>query len=76
MIDEPKKYKVLHAIQDYLFCEIGVRKVNKKYCLIHFTKNKKETDSQLINFCLDKESMAKSRLKNCVLRKKEDLLIK
>ncbi|MCE8163266.1 MAG: hypothetical protein I3274_03550 [Candidatus Moeniiplasma glomeromycotorum] len=73
MIDEPKKYKVLHAIQDYLFCEVGVRKVNKKYCLIHFTKNKKETDSQLINFCFDKESMAKSRLKNCVLRKKEEL---
>jgi hypothetical protein len=76
MIDEPKKYKVLHAIQDYLFCEVGVRKVNKKYCLIHFTKNKKETDSNLINFCFDKEGMAKSRLKNCVLRKKEELLIK
>ncbi|CAI2196873.1 8040_t:CDS:2, partial [Funneliformis geosporum] len=41
-------YKVLHAIQDYLFCEVGVKK----------------------------KGMAKSRLKNCVLRKKDDLLIK
>src|SRR5690349_7636469 len=70
------KYQIIHAIQDYYFCEIGVRKVNKKYCLMHFTKNKKETDSKLVNFCWDKEEMAKSKLKNCVLRKKADLILR
>ncbi|CAI2195907.1 16840_t:CDS:2, partial [Funneliformis geosporum] len=45
MIDEPNKYKIIHAIQDFYFCELGERKVHKKFCLMHFTKNKKETDS-------------------------------
>ncbi|KLL03480.1 MAG: hypothetical protein MRERV_40c017 [Mycoplasmataceae bacterium RV_VA103A] len=76
MIDEPGKYRILHAIQDFYFCEIGVRKVNKKYCLMHFTKNKKETDNSLVNFCFNLEEKAKSKLKNCVLRKKPDLISK
>ncbi|CAG8769900.1 23328_t:CDS:2, partial [Racocetra persica] len=51
-----------------------VRKVNKKYCLMHFTKNKKETDKELVNFCFNLEEKAKSKLKNCVLRKKPALI--
>jgi hypothetical protein len=76
MIDEPNKYKILHAIQDFYFCEVGKRVKNKKYMLIHFTKNKKETDSNLVNFCFNLEEKAKSKLKNCVLRKKVDLFSK
>ena len=76
MIDEPSKYKIRHAIQDFYFCEIGQRVKKKKYCLMHFTKNKKETDSQLVNFCFNLEEKAKSKLKNCVLRKKVDLVSK
>ena len=41
---------------------------------MHFTKNKKETDSSLVNFCFNLEEKAKSKLKNCVLRKKVDLV--
>ena len=76
MIDEPGKYKILHAIQDFYFCEAGVRKVNKKYCLMHFTKNKKETSGELVNFCFNLEEKAKSKLKKCVLREKKNLLAK
>lgn len=76
MIDEPGKYKILHAIQDFYFCEIGVRKVKKKYCLMHFTKNKKEIDNLLVNFFFNLEEKAKSKLKNCVLREKNNLLSK
>jgi hypothetical protein len=76
MIDEPNKYKILHAIQDFYFCEVGVRKVNKKYCLMHFTKNKKETDNVLVNFCFGLEDKAKSKLKNCLLRDKPTLMSK
>ena len=76
MIDEPKKYKVLHAIKVFLFAEIGVRVKKKKYCLVHFTKNKKELDNQLVNFCFSQEEVAKSRLKNCVLRNKVELIRK
>lgn len=76
MIDEPKKYQIIHAIQDYFFCEVGVRKIKKKYCLMHFSKNKKETDNKLVNFCFNLEEKAKSRLKYCVLREKPDLLNK
>lgn len=38
MLDKEKvsKYKILHAIQDFYFCEIGVRKVKKKYYLMPF----------------------------------------
>ena len=76
MIDEPKKYQILYAIQDFYFCELGERKVHKKYCLMHFTKNTKQTDSKLVNFCFTLAEKAKSKLKNCLLRKKEDLINK
>lgn len=76
MIDEPKKYQIIHALQDFFFCEIGERKVHKKYCLMHFTKNHKETDQNLINFCFNLEEKAKSKLKKCVLREKPNLLNK
>ena len=46
----------------------------KKYCLVHFTRNKKETTKDLVNFCFALEEKAKSKLKNCRIRKKEDLL--
>lgn len=74
MIDEPGKYQILHSVQDYYFCEIGQRKVHKKYFLMHFTKNRKETNQELINFCFDWEEQAKSKLKNCVLREKKHLI--
>ena len=76
MIDEPKKYQILHSIQDFFFCEIGERKVHKKYALMHFSKNKKETDSKLVNFCFNLEEKAKSKLKRCLLREKGNLLNK
>ncbi|KLL03876.1 MAG: hypothetical protein MRECE_7c003 [Mycoplasmataceae bacterium CE_OT135] len=76
MIDEPAKYKILYSLQDFFFCELGERKVHKKYCLMYFTKNHKQTDSTLINFCFSWEEVAKSKLKNCRLRKKEDLVKK
>jgi hypothetical protein len=69
-----KKYKIEHAIQDFFFCEIGEREVNKKYCLMHFTKNKKEVDQDTVNFCFNLEEKAKSKLKECVVRKKEKLM--
>lgn len=71
-----KKYQILHAIQDFYFVELGERKKFKQYALMHFTKNKKESDSQLVNFCFNLEEMAKSKLKNCRLRDKQDLLTK
>lgn len=74
MIDEPNKYQILHSIQDYFFCEIGERKKFKKYCLMHFTKNHKEINRELINFCFDWEEQAKSKLENCLLREKKDLI--
>ncbi|KLL04974.1 MAG: hypothetical protein MRERV_8c061 [Mycoplasmataceae bacterium RV_VA103A] len=76
MLDEPGKYRILHSIQDYFFCEIGKRVKNKKYMLVHFTKNKKETDSNLINYCFDLQEQAKSKLKNCVIREKLALISK
>lgn len=76
MIDEPNKYQIIHAIQDFFFCEIGERKKFKKYCLMHFTKNKKETNNGLINFCFNLEEKAKSKLKKCLLREKPSLLNK
>ena len=78
MIDKERvgKYKILHAIQDFYFCEVGVRKVNKRYCLLHFTKNSKETSAELVNFCWDKEELAKSKLKNSVIRDKNSLIMK
>ena len=74
MIDEPKKYQIVYAIQDFYFCELGERKVFKKYALMHFTRNKKETTKDLVNFCFALEEKAKSKLKNCRIRKKEVLL--
>lgn len=76
MIDEPKKYQILHALQDFFFCEIGERKKFKKYCLMHFTKHHKEVSSQVINFCFNLEEKAKSKLRNCVLREKPKLMNK
>ncbi|WNE40365.1 MAG: hypothetical protein GBAus27B_000432 [Mycoplasmataceae bacterium] len=76
MIQEPKKYKVLHAIQDFYFCELGERKKFKKYSLTHFTTNHKEVSSEIVNFCFDWEERAKSKLKNCVLREKKVLIPK
>ena len=69
-----KKYQILHSIQDFYFCELGERERFKKYALMHFTKNKKETDNTLVNYCFNLEEKAKSKLKNCVLRKKEELI--
>ena len=48
MISRPKKYQILHALHDFYFCEVGERKVFKKYALMHFTKNTKQIDSTLI----------------------------
>jgi hypothetical protein len=41
---------------------------------MHFTKNRKETDNTLINYCFNQEEQAKSRLKNCVIREKKALI--
>jgi hypothetical protein len=71
-----KKYQILHAIQDYYFVELGEREKKKKYALMHFIKNKKETNQELVNFCFDREEVAKSKLKNCVLRDKPVLIMK
>ena len=74
--DQVGKYQVIHAIADYFFCELGERKVHKKYLLMHFTKNHKETDSKLVNFCFSLEEIAKSKLKNCRIREKPKLILK
>ena len=76
MIPKPKKYAIVYAIADYFFCELGERKVHKKYALMHFTRNRKETNKDLVNFCFALEEKAKSKLKNCRIRKKEELLSK
>lgn len=74
--DKYKKYQIIHAIQDFYFVELGERKKHKQYALMHFTKNKKETNNELVNFCFDWEEQAKSKLKNCVLREKKVLVPK
>ena len=66
-----KKYQIEHAVQDFFFCELGEREVNKKYFLMHFSKNKKEVDSEVVNYCFSLEEKAKSRLENCVVRNKD-----
>ena len=78
MLDKEKvgKYAIVYAIQDYYFCEVGERKVFKKYLIMHFTKNSKEVPSSLVNFCFSLEEKAKSKLKNCRLRKKEEIMSK
>ena len=76
MCSRPKKYAIVYAIQDFYFCEVGERKVFKKYCFIHFSRNVKETDSKLVNFCFDYEEVAKSKLLNCRIREKAKLIKK
>jgi hypothetical protein len=71
-----KKYQIIHSIQDFFFIELGERKKQKKYALMHFTKNKKETNQELVNFCFKLEEKAKSKLKKCLLRDKSSLLNK
>lgn len=71
-----KKYQILHAIQDFYFCEMGEREKHKKYALMHFARNQKETSQELVNYCFNKEEMAKSKLKNCVIRDKNELIMK
>jgi hypothetical protein len=50
--------------------------VNKKYALMYFTKNHKEISSEIVNYCWDLEEIAKSKLKNCVIREKPVLISK
>jgi hypothetical protein len=78
MIDEGqvKKYSIVYAVQDFYFCELGERKVHKRYMIMHFTKNRKETTEKLVNFCFSAEEMAKSKLKNCRLREKGKVVMK
>ena len=78
MLDKEKvgKYQIIYAIQDYYFCEVGERKVFKKYLIMHFTKNGKETDKNLVNFCFNYEEVAKSKLGNCRIREKGELVRK
>ena len=73
---EYKKYQIIHAIQDFYLVEIGERKKQKKYAFMHFTKNHKETNTQLVNFCFDWEEQAKSKLKNCRIRERKELIPK
>jgi predicted Zn-dependent protease len=74
MMTRPKKYSIVHAVGDYYFCEVGERKVHKKYCLMHFTRNIKDTSANLVNFCFSLEEKAKSKLENCRIRKKEEVV--
>lgn len=74
--DKYKKYQILHSIQDFYFCELGEREKHKKYALMHFTQNKKETTQELVNFCFTPEELAKSKLKNRVLRDKPLLVMR
>ena len=76
MMSRPAKYQIIYAIADYYFCEVGERKVRKKYLLMHFSKNRKETNKDLVNFCFSLEEKAKSKLKNCRIRKKEEIMSK
>jgi type VI protein secretion system component Hcp len=71
-----KKYQIVYAVQDFYFCEVGERKVFKKYMIMHFTKNVKEVGKELVNFCFSGEEMAKSKLKNCRLREKGKVVMK
>ena len=52
-----KKYQIIHAIQDFYFVELVEREKNKKYALMHFTKNKKETNAELVKICFNLEEM-------------------
>jgi len=73
-----KRYQIEHAVQDFFFCELGEREVNKKYFFMHFSKNKKEVDSEVVNICFNLEEKAKSKLKNCLIKDKNkelDMLV-
>jgi len=76
MVARPKKYQIVYAVQDFYFCELGERKVHKKYALMHFTRNVKEVSSKLVNFCFTLEEKAKSKLKHCRLRDKNKVISK
>ena len=76
MVARPKKYQIVYAVQDFYFCEVGERKVHKKYALMHFTRNVKEVSSKLVNFCFTLEEKAKSKLKHCRLRDKNKVISK
>src|SRR5437660_6600588 len=78
MLDKEKigKYAIVYAVGDFYFCEVGERKVRKKYLIMHFTKNRKETPSSLVNFCFNYEEVAKSKLLNCRIREKGELVRK
>jgi|ERR1044072_3531625 hypothetical protein len=78
MMDKEKigKYSIVYSVQDYYFCEVGERKVFKKYLIMHFTKNHKETSKDLVNFCFNYEEVAKSKLLNCRIREKGELVRK
>jgi len=66
-----KRYQIEYAIQDFFFCELGEREKNKKYFFMHFSKNKKEVDQEVVNYCFSLQEKAKSRLKNCLIRNKD-----
>jgi|SRR6185369_3886339 len=65
-----KRYQIEHAIQDFFFCELGEREVNKKYFLMHFSKHTKEVKQDVVNVCFNLEEKAKSKLQNCLIRDK------
>ena len=65
-----KRYQIEHAVQDFFFCELGEREKNKKYFFMHFSKNTKEVNSEVVNICFNLEEKAKSRLKNCLIKDK------
>src|SRR6185312_258635 len=69
-----KKYRIEHAIQDFFFCDLGEREKNPKYFFMHFSKNNKEIDNQLLNYCFSLEEKAKSKLPFCVVKEKEKLM--
>lgn len=50
MISRPRKCQIVYALQDFYFCETGERKVHKKLCLMHFSRNKKETNVDMLSF--------------------------
>jgi hypothetical protein len=72
--EQLKKYKILHAVQDFFFCELGERKKNERYFFIHWTKNKKEVPRDIINYCFSWEEKATSRLKNSIVKDGKKLL--
>jgi hypothetical protein len=66
--DQIKKYEILHAVQDFFYCELGERKKNKKYFFMHWSENQKEVPNDILNYCFTTEEKARSGLLNCVKR--------